>query len=86
MNKPIGYIEIKDGDKIVKVPYYHDSKMYCGCMKCKLARKEISVDFYKGFCLGVYINKLSNGEKESDDNTVKLFFSDDELIDFIYNY
>lgn len=84
MNKPIGHLEVKDGDKIVEVPYYHDSKMNCGCMTCKLANGEVSMDFYKGYFLGKYISELNN-HNDADDKWVNLFFTDDEIADFIMN-
>ena len=86
-NKPIGTLDVTDVNKTYKIPFYHEPG-YCDCMTCKLARKEISLDIYKGYFLGKYITEMyaADGEnKDIDNSIVSLFFTEDELIDFIWN-
>lgn len=91
--KPISYLNVKDNGKNINVPIYHaPGTCGCACMNCKLAKGEISLDFYKGFNLGVYLQQDFNiqeglkSEIKTDDSKVKLFFTDEELADFIMNY
>ena len=94
IRKPIGNLEVKDDDgKIVKIPYYHQPGIAgCNCMTCRLAKEEISLDFYKGYFLGCYVQEMydtpeeKQSESKLDDSKVKLFFTDEELADFIMNY
>ena len=93
IRKPIGNLEVEDDDgKIVKIPIYHTPGAYgCNCMTCRLAKEEISLDFYKGYFLGSYIQEMfdtpedKQSESKLDDSRVKLFFTDDELAYFITN-
>lgn len=88
-NKPIGNIEIEDNGEQIKIPFYHNPKINCGCMNCRLANNEISLDFYKGYFLGKYIAEMyavpeeKQAETELYDEIVNLFFSESELADFI---
>lgn len=89
-HKPLGYLEVEDGDKVVRIPYYHEPGI-CGCTTCRLARGEISVDFFKGYHLAQYLEKLyaqpedTPTNKTVNDEFVKPFFTDDEIIDYIMN-
>lgn len=84
MNEPIGTLIVETEDETAEIPYYHDPRMGCGCTVCKLANKEISLEFFKGYHLGSYISELCKN-KNADDRWVKLFFTDDEIADFIMN-
>lgn len=87
-HKPLGYLEVEDGDKVVRIPYYHDPKMNCGCMTCKLANGEVSVDFYKGYMIGHYVAEISAEEaekKDLSDECITPFFDDLEIASFIMN-
>ena len=82
--KYIGTFEVKDGKKVVNIPFAHKPVDYCGCINCKLMRGEMSVDMYKGIILGEYIlGKYLH--KHINEDVLKLFFTDDELADFIMN-
>lgn len=90
--KPISYLTVKDNGKNINIPIYHTPGIHgCECMSCRLAKNEISLDFYKGYFLGCYIQEMfdttegKEAEVEFDDRRVKLFFTDDELASFIMN-
>ena len=82
LNKSIGTLEIEDGKKTYKIPVYHDC--YCGCVKCKLAKGEVSLDFFKGYAIAMYICALEKS-KDADDSDVKALFTEDEITDYIWN-
>ena len=90
--KPISYLTVKDNGKNINIPIYHKPGIYgCECMNCRLANNEISLDFYKGYFLGCYVQEIfdtpeeKEAETEIDDKYAKLFFTDEELANFIMN-
>lgn len=79
--KPISYLTIKDNGKNINIPIYHaPGTCGCACINCKLAKGVISLDFYKGFCLGVYL------QEGKEDRLVKLLFNEDELAEYSMNF
>ena len=77
----IGNLEVNDNGKVINIPIYHAPGTYgCACVNCKLAKGEISLDFYKGFHLGVCL------QEGKEDDLVKLLFNEDELAEYSMNF